>query len=95
MKAVYSIEVKLCATAYITAESEEEAQQIADGLTHGIELPTGYCGDGVEISGRSYQNLEEQVALSPAMTLYGAFEEGDKVEHVEDITEEDEDEEEA
>lgn len=94
---VYSIEVKLCATAYIKAESEEEAEKIARanfGETCCGDLPIGEYGDPA-ISDKSYENPDlPDISLSPAVTFYGPYEgkwdldlvhEGDDEEEDEDL----------
>lgn len=74
---IYSVDVKIYATAYIRAESSEAALEIARGLKNtGFELPEGFHGvtgwGGIEISGRSFDDPElPDVSLSPAMTIHG------------------------
>lgn len=77
---VYSIDVKIYATAYIRAESAEEAQKVALSLADSsLDMPTGYIGDDLEISDEEYDSDElPDVSLSPAMTIVGP-DEGDKV----------------
>lgn len=90
-KQVYSIDIKICATAYIVAESLEEAQDLANDLEDkGIELSSRYqpIGDDMCIDGSSYEALaenDERVALSPAMTIHGLWTKSDTVELVEAI----------
>lgn len=92
-KEIYSIELRICATAYIVADNEAEAQRLADELADtGMELSSRYqpAGEGICIAGGSYASLvdnAEPVALSPAMTVHGSWTDGDKVELVEVIGE--------
>lgn len=81
---VYSIDVKIVATAYIKAASEEDAMRIfnenlKDG---GGELPTSDGSDSdcsIDVSGRSCDDPElPDWSLSPAITLDGAH--GDEIE---------------
>lgn len=66
---LYSIDVRLCATAYITAETEEEAMQKARDAFSGSggELPTGEA-DFI-IDGSTYSIDMPEVSLSPAVTF--------------------------
>lgn len=77
MANIYSIEVKLCATAYIRANSPEEAIELAKqnyGEGTGEELPT----DDVSISGRGYGDPRlPDASLSPAVSYYGPFDGGE------------------
>jgi hypothetical protein len=70
---LFQIDVKFCATAYIVAEDEERAKELLAGLQD--ELPTGGIVDG-----RSFEAMleddEELVTISPAVTFYGAWDEG-------------------
>lgn len=72
---LYSIDINVIATAYIKAETQEDAQAIAEGLTDsGIELSSRYqfAGDDICVDGRDYRALlgnDEPTALSPAMTI--------------------------
>lgn len=75
---VFSIDVWICATAYIRADNEREAAQIArDMHMTTLELPTGIDittgdDDPIEISGAQLDSEAlPDVSLSPAMTLYG------------------------
>lgn len=78
---LYSIDVRVYATAYIRAESEEEARAKADAL-RGAFVFTDGSDPGVEISGLQYDDPElPEVSLSPAMTIHGA-DEGVAVEEV-------------
>jgi hypothetical protein len=73
---VYSIDVPIVATAYIVAESPEAALEIAnrDLADTGIHFSDGYqpLGDNLCIDGCTYDLLldnDEEIALSPAMSL--------------------------
>lgn len=72
MTNLYSVDVNIIATMYIMADSVEEAKAIADSTKHShLELPNGYIGDGVYITGEAYSPNMPIFSLSPAMTLYG------------------------
>jgi hypothetical protein len=64
---LYSIDIKVVATAYVKANSEEEAREKAKGLhMDGLEV----SGDPL-ISERRYDDPElPEISLSPAMTIY-------------------------
>jgi hypothetical protein len=86
---LFSIDVKIYATAYILAETEEEAQEAANGLKSSyIEVQCGYVGDDLEICGGTFSPDMPELSLSPAMTIHGP-DEGDTVELVEEFEEED------
>ena len=80
---VFSADVKVAATAYIVAASEDEAKAVFErefGHMVGDELPTGGLVDG-----SSFETLVEEAedrgafgTLSPAVTFYGSFD-GDAV----------------
>lgn len=77
---LFSTDIMICATAYIKAESEEEALKIAQAelKDRGIEFSNRYQGldDNLCIDGRPYECLldnDEEVALSPAMTIHGPW----------------------
>jgi hypothetical protein len=68
---LYSIDVQLWATAYIKADSAEEAEQIARGLK-GSALELEEQDGEVPISGAMYDDPElPDVSLSPAMSIVG------------------------
>lgn len=71
MSRVYSIDVKLYATAYIKADSPEEAIAKARDLTW--DSPDISDSDGtVPISGLPFHDPDlPDVSLSPAMTIHG------------------------
>lgn len=83
---LYSIDVRLYATAYIKAETEAEAQAIANNLATTIEFSdrAQEVGDGIEVTGESFNFDMPDVTLSPAMTLVGP-DEGDKVTLAEEL----------
>lgn len=83
MTSIYRIDVKVWATAYIRADSAEEATEIAKGLKQqGLEVSD--AGGDIEISGLQYDDPElPDVSLSPAMTCHGP-EDGDTAEDVND-----------
>jgi hypothetical protein len=74
---VYSVDIKICATAYIKAESEEKAIEIANrefAKNSGMELPDNLGWLEMPITGLSYDSPDlPDVSLSPAMTFYGPF----------------------
>ncbi|TGT64038.1 MULTISPECIES: hypothetical protein [unclassified Mesorhizobium] len=67
---LYSIELKICATAYIKAETEEAALAKAKELVgDGIELREDEYAE-LPISGKRYDDEDlPDVSLSPAMTI--------------------------
>ena len=70
---LYSIDVRIYATAYIRAGSEAEALEIARNMKGAaLHLPDEIdCGD-VPISGLDYGNDElPDLSLSPEMTIHG------------------------
>lgn len=97
MDNVYRIDVKICATAYIRANSEEEAlAKVKQREMSTLLAPEGPfdTDDEIEISEREYgdPNLPE-FSLSPAMTFHGAWED-DPRRYIECVHDEDEGEEE-
>jgi hypothetical protein len=81
MSKLFQVEINLCATAYIKAEDEAEAKQIAarDLVNEVLELGDRYqpAGDNICIDGRAFACLvdnEEDIALSPVMTITGCGE---------------------
>ncbi len=81
--AVWSVDVKITATAYIRAETQEEALKLAKELEgDGLEL---FEQDGdLPISGKQYDDPDlPDVSLSPAMTVHGP-EEGNVPERADD-----------
>ncbi|MEQ1950890.1 hypothetical protein [Mesorhizobium sp. CN2-181] len=73
---LYSLDIKICATAYIKAETEEEALAIAQGMTDSIELQTDEEKE-IAISGRQYDDPDlPDISISPAITFHGPWNEG-------------------
>jgi hypothetical protein len=74
---VYSLDIQIAATAYIKAESEEEARNIASDLPNDfIEFSDRHqtVGDDICVDGTPFRGLwenDETTALSPAMTITG------------------------
>lgn len=94
MKKLFSVDVAIIATAYIVAASEEEAQEIANGLTdQALEFSSRQQHVGVDdeiiITGESYSADMPEISLSPAMTLVGP--QGREVDFQEELVEESED----
>ena len=76
MARLFSIDVPLFATAYIRAENEREALNIANAELRGrgIEFSNRYqsIDDNLCIDGAPFDRVmenDEEIALSPAMTL--------------------------
>lgn len=74
---LYSIDIRVCATLYIKAESEEEARRLANeqaGL--GILVPDDTMNQesGPDFSGEDFDSTRlPTISLSPAMTLNGPY----------------------
>jgi len=82
---LYSIDVKVWATAYIKADSEEEAQKIADSMrdwTLQLSDEPIDAGDVMIFGGDFDGPNMPALSLSPLMTIAGP-EEGMQVEEVE------------
>lgn len=95
---LYSINIPIIATAYILAEDENQALHIANrDLTNtGLEFSSRHqsVGNNVCIDGQPYTGLydnEEEIALSPAMSLNRARYRLDEIEEVEIDLEQDND----
>lgn len=93
MKKLFSVDVAIVATAYIVAESEAEAQEIANGLSdQALEFSSRQQHVGVDdeiiITGETYNADMPEISLSPAMTLLGP--QGRKVDFQEEFEEEEE-----
>jgi hypothetical protein len=91
---VFSIDVRMVATAYIRAETHEAAVELVQRQLHetGLDLEVGYMND-VPISGLQYHDPElPEVSLSPAMTIVGPADD-DALEMVEDLTDDEDDDE--
>ena len=70
---LWSIDIQICATAYIKAESPKEAMEIAKGLKDSNPIILNSEGD-VEVSGLDYDDPDlPNVSLSPAMTIHGVW----------------------
>lgn len=70
MAHLFSRDIMICATAYIVADTEAEAQAKYDALRNeGLELSES-DGD-VPVYGGRYHAEMPDVSLSPAMTIYG------------------------
>lgn len=71
---LYSIDIQIVATAYIKAESPEEALTIAHSqLNTTMELNENRNGE-IPIDGSDFKHLEPTVSLSPAISLNGPLE---------------------
>lgn len=72
---LWTIDVRIYATAYIKAETEAEAQEIAAGFANtDLEFPNGEYGQDFEIYGGDLDVDNEalpDVSFSPAMTVAG------------------------
>lgn len=79
---IYAIEMKVCATAYVRAESPGDALRTAAGLA--LSSPAIQDAFGtVPVSGKCYSSPDlPDVSLSPAMTIWGIWD-GAKAEQVE------------
>lgn len=70
---IYSIDIRITATAYIRASSEAHARTLANGLTGDCLEVAGVGQSEVAISGLPFDHPElPDVSLSPAMTIWGA-----------------------
>lgn len=76
MKQLYSIDVRVVATAYIRADSAEEATRIAREMKDStLEVDPHTSGGDVEVSGLQFDDPDlPDVSLSPAMTIVGPYE---------------------
>lgn len=71
MAKLFSRDVMIAATAYIVADSEEEAQKKFDTLKgNGLEISED---DDDMIYGGQYHAGMPEISLSPAMTIHGTF----------------------
>jgi hypothetical protein len=69
---VYSIDVKIYATAYIRAETQEQALEIARELKDTALNFPDYVDSDPMISGRQYDDPDlPDLSLSPIMTIHG------------------------
>lgn len=72
---LYSIELKVCATAYIKANSQGEAMAIANKLARRSIITNG---DGADVPISEHDYLDPsmpEVSVSPAMTITGVWSE--------------------
>lgn len=92
MANLYSIDVRLTATAYIVADSEAEAMEMARAAfdNTGGELPTGEAD--ITVDGSTYSADMPEVSLSPAVT-FDAFADDARVSFEQEFEEEEEEEE--
>ncbi len=68
---VYQIDLKVAATAYVRANSKEEAIQ---ALKEETRFPRGADYDDFEISGARLDSEDlPDISLSPAMTVWGPW----------------------
>jgi hypothetical protein len=91
MPNLYSIDIKLYATAYIIADNEEEAREIVENYrNNAMEVPTTADDWEVPINGETFNADMPEFSLSPAMTIVGP-EEGHYLELVQEFADEDAD----
>ena len=71
-KKVYSIDLLICATAYIKADSVEEATQMLMDMDRGLEMDSGqYLTDSLKVSAAAVADPRlPTFSLGPAMTAY-------------------------
>lgn len=81
---LYRIDVEVAATAYIVADNEADALEMArtQFTQTGGELPLGDVADGVVIDGGEFNPTMPEVSLSPAVTFVKLH--GDRMELVEE-----------
>jgi hypothetical protein len=72
---IFRIDVQIAGTAYIKADSEEDAMMKVTTLNNStLTVEDGLDGSDVPISGRRFTDpLLPQISLSPAMTLHGVW----------------------
>lgn len=74
---LFRVEMTIAATAYIRAESAEEAEQKAEALAHEVLE----VSDDNLISGLDFDDPDlPEVSLSPAMTILGRSEPAEEAE---------------
>jgi ribosomal protein L21E len=85
---LYSVNIKICATAYIHADTPEQAMQIARDMQNDcLEVREDWDGE-VPITGAQYDDPDlPEVSLSPAMTIHGVFDDEEEAEEVHDFGE--------
>ncbi len=78
MSKLFSIDVRLYATAYIKAETEAAALEIAKGLSGScLEMHEDMDAE-LPISGKDFESEDlPDVSLSPAMTVHGPNEDAE------------------
>lgn len=90
---LYSINVKICATAYIKAETEEDALAILnENVGDGTTMNFGEDDIRGVIDGSRFSTDMEDFSLSPAITYYGPFGSDEAIDLVENFDETDEEE---
>lgn len=71
--AIFATDIVICATAYVVADSAEDAANMLAAFHHrGIELQQQALDDDLEIDGSYFEELSG-VTLSPAMTIYAGM----------------------
>lgn len=69
---LYTTDITVAATAYVLADSDEEAVRMFNAL-HGEEVKFSarrqVIGDGIEMSGCQFGPNMPEVSLSPVMTI--------------------------
>lgn len=75
---LFSVDVKIAATAYVRATSKAEAKRKVRGLKNqGFELPDAHSRFEdleIPISGRDFSDPDlPEISLSPAMTCHGQW----------------------
>ncbi len=73
--AIFSVEIRVAATVYVVAETEEEAiNTVKEFDQTGGELPTGIeFIDGLPVSGARYNDPGfPDISISPAVTIYAS-----------------------
>lgn len=72
-KAIYSVNVMICATIYVVAESEDDATQQVQAfhMDGGTLSNDDEIIDGVPVSGMEFNNPNfPEISMSPAVTVY-------------------------
>lgn len=94
---VFSTTVAIYATLYVLAETEEEAEAMARETVQdaGLEFSSRrqYVGDGIEMTGETFNADMPEISLSPAMSFAPMEEQQFSMELSDDLDETDEDEE--
>lgn len=82
---LYRLDFKMCGTAYVVADNPARAKVLFQESFEG-NSSYNFNDDGDLVRDCSYETLldeGEQVTMSPAVTMYGAFQEGDRLEEIE------------